>query len=75
MPVRGEIMLDEVFVKKAAKGAMSAYSEEHGGKKGVAKTDIIKIVMGFGGDMNDVNSVMEECVRKISPELLPALKR
>lgn len=61
-------MLGEVFIRKVARDAMAKYAAEHGGKSGVAKADIIRIVMDMGGDMDDVRAVMVECVQDIMPE-------
>ena len=61
-------MLDDVFVVKAARDAMEKYAAEHDGRNGVAKADVIRIVMGMGGDMDDVRAVMVECASIIIPE-------
>lgn len=63
-------MLDEIFIKKAAREALSKYSLEHGGNMGLTKADIIRIVMQYGGDMEDVHGVMVECIRNIAPDML-----
>lgn len=63
-------MLSEVFIRKAARDAMMKYAAEHEGKIGAAKTDVIQIVMGYSGDINDVRQVMTECVSMIAPELI-----
>ena len=60
-------MLGEVFIAKAAREAMEKYSEEHYGKIGVNKMDIIRIVKGMGGDMDDVRAVIVAVLRDLSP--------
>ena len=50
---------------------MAQYSSTYSGKVGVVKTDIIRIVMGYGGDMDDARVVMVECIKKIAQHLLP----
>ena len=63
-------MLKEVFIGKAARDAIAKYAAEHSGRNGVAKADVIRIVMGIGGDMDDVRAVLVECLRMVAPELL-----
>ena len=46
------------------------YATEHGGKAGVAKADVLQIIMDYGGSIDDVRAVMIECLQKIAPRIL-----
>ena len=52
-------MLNEVWIKKATRDAMTKYYGEHG-KKGISKSDVIEIILDMGGDADDVRAVMIE---------------
>lgn len=49
---------------------MAKYATEHGGKAGVAKADVLRIIMDYGGSIDDVRAVMIECLQKIAPRIL-----
>ena len=61
-------MLNKVFIRRVADNAMKAYKDKSG-KNGVAKADVIRIVMQYGGDMDDVHDAMVECVKRIAPQI------
>lgn len=62
-------MLDDVFIKKITDLSMSVYAANNYGRKGISKIDVLKAVMEYGGDMDDVRAVMHEGAKRISPEL------
>ena len=66
-------MLDEVFIRRITNLAMAAYAANNDGKKGIAKRDVIEAVMAYNGDMDDVNAVMLEGAKLISPEMCTRL--
>ena len=61
-------MLNEVFIRHITNLAMAAYASNNNGRPGISKADVIEAVMYYGGDMDDVNTVMAEAVRRIAPE-------
>ena len=61
-------MLNEVFISQITNLAMAAYASNNNGRPGISKADVIEAVMYYGGDMDDVNTVMAEAVRRIAPE-------
>ena len=63
-------MLSEVFIRQITNLAMAAYASNNNGRPGISKADVIEAVMYYGGNMDDVNAVMAEAVRRIAPESL-----
>ena len=63
-------MLNEVFIRQITNLAMAVYASNNNGRPGISKADVIEAVMYYGGNMDDVNAVMAEAVRRIAPESL-----
>ncbi len=61
-------MLNERQIMLVVSSAMSKYSAENNGKRGLAKEDIITAVAQFGGDIDDVRMAMVEGIKRIAPD-------
>ena len=62
-----EIKISYVFIKKIVCEVMGKYVAGHG-KKGISRKDVINIIIGYGGDMEDVRASMIEVVMILFPE-------
>lgn len=57
-------MLSEIFIKKAVRDAIDKYAEGHSGKRGIAKSDVMEIILNMGGNADDVHLAMHEAVKQ-----------
>ena len=60
-------MLNERQIMLVVSSAMSKYSAQNNGKRGLAKEDVINAVAQFGGDVADVRAAMVEGIKRIAP--------
>ena len=61
-------MLNERQIMLVVSSAMSKYSAENNGKRGLAKKDIITAVAQFGGDLEDVRAAMVLGIQRVAPD-------
>ena len=61
-------MLNERQIMLVVSSAMSKYSAENSGRRGLAKKDIITAVAKFGGDATDVRAAMIVGLKRIAPD-------
>ena len=58
-------MLGDIFIERVIDDSMKRYAEENSGKTGIAKVDVVEMVMALGGDMDDVRRVMYQASEMI----------
>lgn len=61
-------MLNERQIMLVVSSAMSKYSAENNGKRGLAKNDVITAVAQLGGDSNDVRAAMIIGIKRVAPD-------
>ncbi len=61
-------MLNEETIRKIFKTAMERYADEHEGRKGIAKKDVIEQVLSYDGDLDDVRAVMIKGIEVLIPK-------